>query len=328
MSTSNDIITRCPECATAFRATKEILSLAGGTVRCGSCLRVFDAKIHAITQVERPKKSRSTTPSTHNRTLQQAEEATRIDHFTASSPSSQQKRNKTDSSKAKKEPYFTLVDPPQNNTNASGTTLSAPEEKHTEKPNNNTSFNNDEIPSLQLNPIEVDHLALEEREESTPFPWGSLLGACIMGALLATQVAWLRFDTLSTRASYQPYYAAACKLLGCTHYQPHNIKQIHTTQLVVRSHPDHTKALLVDAIMINSAGFEQPYPGLRLTFLDIHGGVVASRDLQPEDYLRGELIGASIIPVNQPIQLSLAIVDPGENAVNYHINVIAPKDEK
>ena len=37
------MITRCPKCATAFRVTQDQLSVAKGSVRCGSCLTVFNA---------------------------------------------------------------------------------------------------------------------------------------------------------------------------------------------------------------------------------------------------------------------------------------------
>lgn len=39
-----DMITRCPNCATAFRISDAVLLSAKGMVRCGSCLTVFNAK--------------------------------------------------------------------------------------------------------------------------------------------------------------------------------------------------------------------------------------------------------------------------------------------
>ncbi|HKX37911.1 MAG TPA: DUF3426 domain-containing protein [Burkholderiales bacterium] len=36
------LVTRCPACATAFRAHREQLAARGGKVRCGKCLAVFD----------------------------------------------------------------------------------------------------------------------------------------------------------------------------------------------------------------------------------------------------------------------------------------------
>lgn len=42
-------ITRCPHCQTTFRIRTEQLSAAKGAVRCGSCLQVFKASEHLVT---------------------------------------------------------------------------------------------------------------------------------------------------------------------------------------------------------------------------------------------------------------------------------------
>ena len=45
---TQSLITRCPGCTTAFRASAEQLAARQGQVRCGRCGRVFDARAHAI----------------------------------------------------------------------------------------------------------------------------------------------------------------------------------------------------------------------------------------------------------------------------------------
>lgn len=42
------VVTRCPQCATAFRATQSQLTARGGRVRCGKCATVFDGLSHLI----------------------------------------------------------------------------------------------------------------------------------------------------------------------------------------------------------------------------------------------------------------------------------------
>jgi hypothetical protein len=74
---------------------------------------------------------------------------------------------------------------------------------------------------------------------------------------------------------------------------------------------------MVDTILLNRAPFEQPFPDLVLTFSDIHGQTLAARRFTPREYLAGELAGQTSMPSNQPIHLSLEIVDPGPDAVNY-----------
>ena len=45
---SLDNVTRCPRCQTSFRVTDVQLNAAGGAVRCGSCLEVFQASAHLL----------------------------------------------------------------------------------------------------------------------------------------------------------------------------------------------------------------------------------------------------------------------------------------
>ncbi len=42
------LITRCPNCSTQFRVTENQLAAAGGRVRCGACLTVFEGTEHLI----------------------------------------------------------------------------------------------------------------------------------------------------------------------------------------------------------------------------------------------------------------------------------------
>lgn len=42
------MVTRCPQCQTSFKVTEEHLKIANGAVRCGSCLHVFQARLHWV----------------------------------------------------------------------------------------------------------------------------------------------------------------------------------------------------------------------------------------------------------------------------------------
>jgi hypothetical protein len=93
-----------------------------------------------------------------------------------------------------------------------------------------------------------------------------------------------------------------------------------TRNLVVRSHPDLSGALIVDAIIVNQADFAQPYPVLELRFTSIDGNLVAGRRFQPAEYLSGELLGSTQMATLTPIRIELQIEDPGGEAVNYFLN--------
>jgi len=168
--------------------------------------------------------------------------------------------------------------------------------------------------------FERDSIAFsEEKPPSRRWPWA--IGSVLLIATLLGQSAWLKLNEWSTQPAYRSYYEKTCAIIGCQLPERFDINQIRSTHLVVRSHPDQKNALIVDAIIINNAQFEQPFPGIHLLFLDIQGNLVASRIFQPSEYVKGELFGQTVMPANQPIQLSLPIADPGDKAVNYRLEM-------
>lgn len=138
---------------------------------------------------------------------------------------------------------------------------------------------------------------------------------------LAAQIAWFKFDALSRIEPYRTAYLFACPYLGCELPTLVDVGQITTSNLVVREHPTVENALAVDVMIINSAPFDQPFPDLVLVFSDIDDNLVASRRFTPKDYLGGELIGRDLMPQNQKVYITLDIVDPGTEAVNYRIYI-------
>ena len=96
-----------------------------------------------------------------------------------------------------------------------------------------------------------------------------------------------------------------------------------TQNLVVRSHPTLQRALVVDALLLNKADYEQPFPDITLMFRDLNDNMVASRRFTPAQYLSGELSGENDMPVQTPVHIALELVDPGPEAVSYSISLQA-----
>lgn len=143
-----------------------------------------------------------------------------------------------------------------------------------------------------------------------------ILGNVVLLLAVIIQIGYLKFDTWSRVEPYRQWYSMACPVFGCTLPTRYDYNKIRIT-LVVRTHPTLTNALIADAVLLNTAGFEQPYPSLALRFSDLNDNPLAERVFNPREYLRGELAGETIMPVKQPIHISLEIADPGEAAVNY-----------
>jgi hypothetical protein len=145
----------------------------------------------------------------------------------------------------------------------------------------------------------------------------SLLAALALFA----QFAQMNFDHYSRIEPWRGAYATACNMGLCTLPSTRDTRKIKAYNLVVRTHPEQTKALIVDAIILNTAPFSQPFPKLELRFNDVANKIIAARQFQPSEYLAGELLGQTEMPKQQPVHLSLEIVDPGPEAMGYSIHI-------
>ena len=149
--------------------------------------------------------------------------------------------------------------------------------------------------------------------------WPSLSLLALLTLLI--QVGWFKFDYFSRVEPYRTGYLFLCPYLGCQVPTLVDTRRIIASNLIVREHPETEGALAVDVMLINSAPFEQPFPDLLLVFTDIDNNQVAARRFIPKDYLGGELVGRELMPQNQKIHVTLDLVDPGAEAVNYHISI-------
>ncbi|WP_309043880.1 DUF3426 domain-containing protein [Marinobacter sediminicola] len=140
----------------------------------------------------------------------------------------------------------------------------------------------------------------------------------LIGVLVA-QVTWFQFDRLSAIPELRPFYEKGCELAGCELKPLIDVEAIQSRKLVVRTDPDNRNQLVVDAVIINRAVFQQPFPAIALTFSNLNGDVVAQSIFAPSDYLAGEAEGLDIMPVETPVRFAISIRDPGRDAVNYNI---------
>ena len=187
-------------------------------------------------------------------------------------------------------------------------------------PNTGANTNHRLLHSIEAETLELRYTATGNRWKIRGL-WAGL--ALLAGSALLAQVAWMKFDRLSLQQPYRQYYGIACQYLDCILPQQRDLSKIRTTNLLVRQHPNTEGALLVDVVIQNLADFEQPFPKLVMVFSNIKDKVVASRAFEPSEYLGGDLLGATLMPQQKAIHLSLELVDPGNGAESYKI-MIAP----
>lgn len=197
--------------------------------------------------------------------------------------------------------------------------------------NDDLSSNGPSAP-LAPNPFSLDRplahvdapVSLKPRR--IPINWGHLLSwvmLCLVAvALFIAQYTYFNFETLAVQPKVRPWFEQACVHIGCRVPDIPDPGKLRIDDVVARKHPKAEDALVVDAILRNNATFPQPFPALRLRFSNAADDVVASRVLRPSEYLMGEARLLRRIPPNTPIRLSLEVVDPGKDAINYGIDVL------
>ncbi len=404
-----DNVTRCPKCATSFRISEAHLNSAKGSVRCGSCLSVFNAKNHLIPSHEEESQQEEAEQEDDiliSDTMDMPkQEAPKMDEFRdefndvmfakgntgehdfnlferdtiqdgdddevpqdeswaldllnddPKDSDEQEQQSEPDNGHHDAHPQASYDEPEEspgdesyyNNSfqiieeetspsvsdiakelydeyndveieefdySETSQTYAQPT-SHLDAHESNVS--SDYLSSIEPEPVEFDYHGHSQFWHSRAL-WASL--SLVAGLLLIIQIAWIKFPALSVIEPYRSYYAQACNVLSCRLPELIDRSKIRSANLVVRSHPKVRNALVVDAIIQNTAKFEQTFPTLDLVFTDNHDKVVSARRLSPKEYLGGELAGRANMPRLQPVHIAIEIADPGKKAVGYQIIIV------
>ncbi|PCI76824.1 MAG: hypothetical protein COB20_09720 [SAR86 cluster bacterium] len=143
------------------------------------------------------------------------------------------------------------------------------------------------------------------------------LSILLLGGLLSSQYLWQRMELYSQLPQLRPLYEVACTYLNCALPEYADIDSIRSENLAVQTHPTFANGLMINTVIRNTAAFEQPFPILILSFNSVENSVIALREFTSADYLDPGLRSIQAMPPKTPVQISLAIMDPGPEAVNY-----------
>ena len=182
-----------------------------------------------------------------------------------------------------------------------------------------------EIPTRAMREIQPEPIKLEtepDSENSSDY-LGWVGGSVVLLLLAALQLFYFNFEQWARTPQWRPAYTSVCSLLNCELPAVQDIRRIKARNLVVRSHPSVANALVVDTLMQNESAFPQPFPDLVLIFRDLNDNIVASRKFSPQEYLSGEMSGTTDMPSRTPIHVGIEILDPGQNAVSYAVQLAA-----
>lgn len=182
-------------------------------------------------------------------------------------------------------------------------------------------------PSIDhLRHLADEPLRLDWQPQKSPWrrwlAWGALNSLALL--LLLGQYTYYNFNELARQDNTRPWLEKICPLIDCQLPSKVDVQKIKSSNLLVRSHPEFSGALLVDAIIYNRAAFTQPFPLLELNFMNQQGTAVARRVFKPAEYLGGELAGQAQMPPQTPIHIALEILEPSGGAASYTLDFVSP----
>jgi len=157
-------------------------------------------------------------------------------------------------------------------------------------------------------------------------PWA--VGAVLLALVLAAQVINHQRDALATNPRLRGPLTAIYSSLGVPlvpHWDLHayDLRQLGAT-VAPGAGPAAPGTITVRASIRNAGPKPQPLPLLRVTLQDRFGNRLASRDVEPRDYLPRNVSAGALMPVDQRIDAELAFLDPGSSAVGFELDACLP----
>lgn len=397
--------TQCPDCATVFRVTAEVLRTAHGEVRCGVCARSFNALLNlsedpfqaAVPPEDAPEPGDSMTveelPGGEEIELSSANEIEALPEPPASGalpqpatqPAAEKPAGASDSSfefhgsaqdldrlfvieeeTAEESGPASAMRPPTAGEESAGALdddlertdeypilvldeRDEPEEPVAEEvvlesPQGGDSAAGTDPTSAYtapriLIPAEMRQRLAEEAsvraagtaafgivEEAPGSPrWPWILAAALLVLVFVAQLVHGERKSLVQRPGIGPLLAQAYEFLGQPLTMPTDLAAYELRQWGAASDPAQLGRLLLRASIVNRAKFAQPFPLLRLVLQDRFGATLGVRDIEPSDYLPGKT-SSKLLGPGERTDAEIRIVDPGQEAVGFEMDVCLPAD--
>ncbi len=310
-------ITRCPQCNTSFRISEEQLQIAEGTVRCGSCLTVFQAESYLQEQGSPPVQG-----SQHDQGSPQVQDSSQVED----SPQVPRDQHVQGGSE--------VQDLQQDDGVPQGQESLSTRDKSDKDTYGDRQAQVDPLQYSQANASETfvqtentaGETAIESSEPRSRNVFLRIVGILLLLLLGIAQYGWFNFDQMVMDDRFRPYFLEACQFLECSLPDYNNPQALTTENLQVSSHPYISDALIVDAMVRNSAQYKQRFPSVKLQFRNRNGGLVASRIFTIDEYLGSKLRDIEYIPPKTEVRFAMEILDPGSEVIEYEMSVVVSEE--
>jgi hypothetical protein len=146
----------------------------------------------------------------------------------------------------------------------------------------------------------------------------------LLALVLVAQIINHQRDALATDPRFNRPLTALYAALGIPLAPRWDLHAYDVRQLGATVDQGSHGAITVRASIRNAGARPQPPPLLRVTLQDRFGNRLASRDVQPRDYLPRSVPATSLLARDQRIDAELAFVDPGASAVGFELDACLP----
>jgi len=279
------------------------LKTAGGKVRCGECLTLFDARAQQLPRAK--PKAKKAAPSSPSRT------AARKPKAAAKTAAPKKTRTRASNTQQANRPETKVVKPTQK--------VPARQPKPVAK---KTKLK----PTTGKPNLPIERLPLElAYRNSNSTPWLSIISCLFLSLMLLLQAGYIYRDSAVQHSLTRPLYTAVYQWLDLPISERFNLAKLQLLELEFLDDPENPQLLHIRFTVQNSAAFAQPLPVIGLTFSDTLGNTVAKRDFSAADYLTEQPV-QKIASASQHLgQLSVILPSPG---LSYQLELISPQTSR
>lgn len=294
----SDIVTRCPACNTAFRAEPSQLSAASGLVRCGNCLKVFDAK-----ECE----EKTTSDDINIDYLPYV-----LDGLDDMSNQVEQQLNGALNEKLEQEISREIID----------SALADSAENHSKFADMLDDLLDDRVPDQVdiPNPFRRDEAEVIERKPNRRAL--VIVSALLLGSLAAL-ILWVyvNSETLSAKASYRSALTVFCDYAQCPIAEQPSHSQIQIYDFTVHTNPQYPDQISINFLMVNLGIDIEPMPKLAIIFSDHNHQLLTQHIITPAEYLQDKPDQQPLLKVNQEIAVNMQLPNPNSAATKASIQI-------
>jgi predicted Zn finger-like uncharacterized protein len=151
-------------------------------------------------------------------------------------------------------------------------------------------------------------------------PWQYVAGVVALALLLVAQVLHHNRRTLALSPTFGPAASKVYGWFGVVLVPRWDLSAYSVKQLGAEAEGSEGTRLRVRLSLQNESARVQPLPLLRLTLQDRYGNAVATRDLEPADYLPKRVADQRLLEPDQRIDAELHVIDPGKAAIGFEID--------